>query len=122
MAECDFFVGTFSSQLGRLIYELMQSKHSDASWRFRSLDSVYHFGGQNQPFKKAILEHLPDRKNEIELKNGDLIKYNPENGLKTSDNMWNGYSYGTNIRTKKSGLYPTFKTREINQIFDNNFK
>ena len=35
MAKCQFFVGTFSSQLGRLVYELMQFKHPDASWRFR---------------------------------------------------------------------------------------
>ena len=35
MSKCDFFVGTFSSQLGRLIYELMQIKHPDASWRYR---------------------------------------------------------------------------------------
>jgi glycoprotein 6-alpha-L-fucosyltransferase len=35
MTKCNFFVGTFSSQLGRLVYELMQFKHPDASWRFR---------------------------------------------------------------------------------------
>lgn len=35
LSKCDFFVGTFSSQLGRLIYELMQVKHPDASWRYR---------------------------------------------------------------------------------------
>ena len=40
MAKCQFFVGTFSSQLGRMIYELMQYNHPDASWRYRYFFSI----------------------------------------------------------------------------------
>lgn len=44
LANSDFLVCTFSSNLCRLAYELMQTRyHSDASWRFKSLDDAYYF-------------------------------------------------------------------------------
>lgn len=84
---------------------------------YRSLDSVYHYGGQNVPFKRCILNHEPETEDEIELKFGDLIRYYPEKGLKKSSNLWNGYSFGHNVRTKKEGIFPTYKTKELVQSF-----
>lgn len=45
LASCDYLVCTFSSNLCRLAYELMQSRlaGTDASWRFASLDDGYYF-------------------------------------------------------------------------------
>ena len=37
LSQTDFLVCTFSSQVCRLAYELMQARFPDASWRFRSL-------------------------------------------------------------------------------------
>lgn len=39
----DFFVGTSSSQVGRMAYELMQTKHADAAKYFVSLDDPWYF-------------------------------------------------------------------------------
>ena len=118
MSDCEFFVGTFSSQVSRLVYELMQTKFVDASWRFRSLDVPYYFGGQNQPYRLALYDHLPQNIEEIELKKDDLIKYFPEYALKEkSGNNWNGYSSGVNVRTGKKGIFPTYKTRELIQTY-----
>ena len=40
LSQCEYLVCTFSSQVCRLAYELMQLRFPDASWRFRSLDDV----------------------------------------------------------------------------------
>ncbi|CAF0711896.1 unnamed protein product [Brachionus calyciflorus] len=106
LSQCDYLVCTFSSQVCRMAYELMQVRFPDASWRFKSLDDVYYFGGQNKHDVMAIYDHEPNRENgEIELRKGDLI------GL--AGNHWNGFSKGQNRRTNEIGLFPTFKTMNV---------
>jgi glycoprotein 6-alpha-L-fucosyltransferase len=100
LSRCDYLVCTFSSQVCRLAYELMQPRFADASWRFYSLDDVYYYGGQNEHVVKAIYDHIPKLDNgEIELKKGDLI------GL--AGNHWDGYSKGRNHRTNMEGKHFT---------------
>lgn len=48
--------------------------------------------------------------NEIDLMIGDII------GI--AGNHWDGFSKGTNRRTGKKGLYPSYKTREKYIILD----
>ena len=96
LSKCDFLVCTFSSQVCRLAYELMQKRYSDASWRFKSLDDVYYFGGQNKHLVEAIYDHEPRLEDgEIELKRGDLIEI--------AGNHWNGFSKGINERANDEG-------------------
>lgn len=109
LSQCDFVVCTFSSQICRLVYELMQTRYSDGSWRFKSLDDVYFFGGQRPHNVLAVFDHSPLYSYEIEMKKGDLI------GL--AGNHWNGYSKGTNVRTKRSGLFPSYKVINVVEIF-----
>lgn len=45
LSRCDFLVCTFSSQVCRLAYELMQTLRTDAHARFHSLDDAYYFSG-----------------------------------------------------------------------------
>lgn len=125
LSKCEFFIGTFSSQIGRLVYELMQTNWEDASWRFRSLDSVYFYGGNNQPYKIAIYDHFPleDAKNvkdvfkkEIEIRKNDLIEYYPEIGF-YKVNLWNGFTFGKNVRTGEKGIFPSYKVKEVLQQF-----
>ncbi|XP_074596036.1 alpha-(1,6)-fucosyltransferase 8 [Brevipalpus obovatus] len=111
LSECDFLVCTFSSQVCRVAYELMQTREFDGQGKprfdwsdsFVSLDDIYYFGGQNAHNQIAILDHAGTAE-EIDLKAGDLV------GI--AGNHWNGYSKGTNKRNKKTGLYPGFKTVE----------
>jgi glycoprotein 6-alpha-L-fucosyltransferase len=110
LSQCEYLVCTFSSQVCRLAYEYMQVRFPDASWRFRSLDDVYYFGGGNGHEVVAIRDHEPRRgTSEIELKKGDVI------GL--AGNHWNGFSKGNNKRTNKIGLFPSFKVRDIIQLY-----
>lgn len=110
LSQCDFLVCTFSSQVCRLAYEYMQTRFPDASWRFRSLDDVYYYGGQLGHNVKAILNHTAKKgTNEIDINVGDLI------GL--AGNHWNGFSKGKNMRTGITGLFPSYKVIDVHQVY-----
>lgn len=101
LSRCDFLVCTFSSQVCRLAYELLQLSHVDASERFRSLDDVYYFGGQNAHNQRALYNHTAQSPQEIDVRVGDTL------GI--AGNHWDGFSKGVNRRTGRQGLYPAFK-------------
>lgn len=109
LSRCDFLVCTFSSQVCRVGYELMQDLHPDASTYFHSLDDIYYFGGQNGHNQIAIYPHEPQNSDEIGFQPGDLIG--------VAGNHWNGYSKGTNRRVgMNSGLYPSYKVENKVEI------
>ncbi|CAI9740361.1 Hypothetical predicted protein [Octopus vulgaris] len=85
LSLCDYLVCTFSSQVCRVAYELMQTYHGDASQKFYSLDDIYYFGGQNAHNVKAIQKHTAQRKEEISFEIGDSI------GI--AGNHWDGRIY-----------------------------
>ena len=101
LSLCDYLVCTFSSQVCRVAYELMQVQNFDASTHFSSLDDIYYYGGQNPNPQIAIYTHIPKNKEEIELQLDDKIE--------VFGNHWDGYSKGRNLRTGLVGLYPSFK-------------
>jgi len=110
LANSDYLVCTFSSQVCRVAYEIMQTLHPDASSKFKSLDDIYYYGGQGAHQQVAVYPHKITRESEIALQVGDVL------GI--AGNHWDGYSRGVNERTKLSGLYPSFKAREKYNIVD----
>ncbi|KAL3097878.1 hypothetical protein niasHS_000613 [Heterodera schachtii] len=110
LAHCSYIVCTFSSQVCRLSYELMQALHGDAAERVHSLDDIFYFGGQLAHEWEAIGEFSPKTDEQIELKPGDVIG--------VAGNHWNGFSKGTNRRTRRSGLFPSYLAREKWRIVD----
>lgn len=110
LSLCDHLVCTFSSQVCRVAYEIMQTMHGDASHNFKSLDDIYYFGGQNGHSVEAVEKHVKQNEKEIDLEPGDLV------GI--AGNHWDGYSKGMNHRTGKTGLFPSYKTREKYTIVD----
>ncbi|KAL3875017.1 hypothetical protein ACJMK2_037959 [Sinanodonta woodiana] len=103
LSLCDYLVCTFSSQVCRVAYEIMQTMHGDASSYFKSLDDIYYFGGQNAHNMEVIESNVPKDDSEIELQPKDLI------GI--AGNHWDGYSKGVNRRTGKNGLFPSYKVK-----------
>lgn len=101
LSLCDYLVCTFSSQVCRVAYEIMQAMYPDASTRFRSLDDIYYYGGQNAHNRVAVMPHEPRNHDEIHMKVGDLVG--------VAGNHWNGFSKGKNARTNQVGLFPSFK-------------
>ncbi|KFM57890.1 Alpha-(1,6)-fucosyltransferase, partial [Stegodyphus mimosarum] len=110
LSKCDYLVCTFSSQVCRLAYEIMQNYHPDPSTYFRSLDDIFYFGGQNDHNQVAFYNHTARTSQEISLVKGDIV------GI--AGNHWDGFSKGINRRTKKSGLYPSYKTVEKIELVD----
>ncbi|XP_069773480.1 alpha-(1,6)-fucosyltransferase isoform X2 [Narcine bancroftii] len=104
LSQADFLVCTFSSQVCRVAYEIMQTLHPDASGYFHSLDDIYYFGGQNAHNQIAIYPHKPQTPEEIVLEPGDLIG--------VAGNHWDGYSKGINRKSGQTGLYPSYKVKE----------
>ncbi|CAG2102887.1 unnamed protein product [Medioppia subpectinata] len=108
LSQCDYIVCTFSSQICRMAFELMQTRHSstqDMSQAFYSLDDIYYFGGQVFHGKKAIVSHSAQSKREISFNAGDIL------GIERNEH--NGYNTGDHNRTKRKGLYPRFKVTEF---------
>ncbi|KAE8587810.1 hypothetical protein XENTR_v10022117 [Xenopus tropicalis] len=104
LSQADFLVCTFSSQVCRVAYEIMQTLHPDASAHFHSLDDIYYFGGQNAHNQLAIYPHQPRNAEEIPLEPGDIIG--------VAGNHWDGYSKGINRKLGRTGLYPSYKVKE----------
>lgn len=97
----DFLVCTFSSQVCRVAYEIMQTMYPDGSDRFKSLDDIYYYGGQNSHNREVVLAHRPKKNDEIFMNVGDLVG--------VAGNHWDGFSKGRNTRTNQNGLFPSFK-------------
>ncbi|XP_078485864.1 alpha-(1,6)-fucosyltransferase-like [Ciona intestinalis] len=107
LSHCDYVVCTFSSNVCRLVYELMQTLHIDATTRLHSLDKSYYFIGQWMHQHIAIYNYTKtaDTK-EISLKAGDHIGV--DNRVEWGVTTWRG----TNLRTWKTGIYPSYIARE----------
>lgn len=110
LSKTDFLVCTFSSQVCRVAYEIMQYLKPDASDNFKSLDDIWYFGGQDEHQQVAIMDHHALNREEIEIKVGDTIG--------VAGNHWNGFNKGRNHRGGRVGLYPQYKTREKVKITD----
>jgi glycoprotein 6-alpha-L-fucosyltransferase len=75
LSRCDFVVATFSSNIGRTVYELKQALHRNASSSVVSLDRKYFFDRQIIYRKgTVIMTHVPPPEGtQIELALGDVI-------------------------------------------------
>ncbi|XP_072555146.1 alpha-(1,6)-fucosyltransferase isoform X2 [Paramormyrops kingsleyae] len=104
LSQTNFLVCTFSSQVCRVAYEIMQTLHPDASGNFHSLDDIYYFGGQNAHNQIAVHPHQPRGPDDLALEPGDVIG--------VAGNHWDGYSKGINRKTGRIGLYPSYKVKE----------
>ncbi|XP_045480462.1 alpha-(1,6)-fucosyltransferase isoform X3 [Harmonia axyridis] len=103
LSMSDYLVCTFSSQVCRVAYEIMQTYYPDAYDRFKSLDDIYYYGGQNAHNVIAVLPHRPLKNGEMAMSEGDIIG--------VAGNHWNGFSKGHNLRTNQVALYPSFKVK-----------
>ncbi|KAF5294268.1 hypothetical protein FQR65_LT10854 [Abscondita terminalis] len=101
MSHSHYLVCTFSSNICRLAYELMQIYHVDASAKIASLDDIYFYSQENTNQRVTITSHKAQSAQEIDLLPGDIVHI--------TYNYWNGYSKGKNLRTRKHGLFPSFK-------------
>jgi hypothetical protein len=141
LARTDFLVCTMSSTLCRVLVELLQLSHSDASWRFRSLDEYFYVYAGHRIHHTALYDHAPFKpssgiqkksddnssaavrmlsivENELELKRGDLVEFIHYESKDVRGFKMNGYVLAKNLRTGLTGHIPKYKV--YNRIlFDN---
>ncbi|KAH9501666.1 Alpha-(1,6)-fucosyltransferase, variant 3 [Dermatophagoides farinae] len=109
LSYTDYLVCTFSSQVCRLAYELMQVQRTngrDMSTNFYSLDDVYYFGGQiSHRLESIMANHHPPPY--VHNGNNDKInnsqkqhKFNVGDSLGIEKNLHNGYYLGDLYETK----------------------
>ena len=87
----------------RLVYELAQARHG-AAHRFQSLDDNYFVATERLVYERVIHDHIPIRPNEINVKQGDVVKF--------LRNNWDGYVKVTNPKKNRLGLYLHLKSIE----------
>uniref|UniRef100_H2YJ14 GT23 domain-containing protein n=1 Tax=Ciona savignyi TaxID=51511 RepID=H2YJ14_CIOSA len=125
LKECNFTVVTFSSNVGRLVYELQQNLPKDPSFSTVSLDDPYHYWGEIGQVQVATMEHNPPSSVlcsgtqqreyftkmrtwtcELQLKVGDKLQMLP---FMQHNYLIGGY----NRRTGLHGLYPAHKVKDV---------
>jgi glycoprotein 6-alpha-L-fucosyltransferase len=112
LSQCEYLVCTFSSNVCRMVYELMQTRFDDASWRAVSLDDHFYVNGMDRNKAVAIADHQPGRDEELELLKGDVLNYltyweGNRNGF------LNGFLFVHSERLNKKGLVPFYKIKKI---------
>ncbi|XP_046551170.1 alpha-(1,6)-fucosyltransferase-like isoform X2 [Haliotis rubra] len=105
LSKTDFLVCTFSSQVCRTAYELMQTKHVDASSNFRSLDDVYYYGGQGPHRMTAVEDHEALSKEELNVVKGSDVYI--------AGNTWTGDVVVRNHGETRNALVPAYKVEDI---------
>lgn len=107
LANSDYLVCTFSSEVGRLAYELMQTLHVDASNNFFSLDYIYFYNEQRPQYYKAVLPHMARNEKEFSFVQGEIIKEVKE----MIDNL--GLFSAIKNETQHKGMIPRFKVERM---------
>ncbi|XP_067681584.1 alpha-(1,6)-fucosyltransferase-like [Haliotis asinina] len=105
LSKTDFLVCTFSSQVCRAAYELMQTKHVDASSNFRSLDDIYYYGGQGPHRMTAVEDHEAQSKEELSIVKGSDVYI--------AGNTWTGDVVVRNHGETRNALVPAYKVDDI---------
>lgn len=105
LSETDYLVCTFSSNVGRLAYEMMNGKRTDASDHYKSLDDIHYFSGQPDHKVRVVRAHKARDESELNLKVGDVV------GI--AGNHWNGEAKGLHYKSHKTGLFPAYKVEDL---------
>lgn len=112
LAHSDFLVCTFSSNLCRLAYEMMQSLHVDAPSRIISLDTNYFFHQARPRYLKVRFPHRPSKsaktKGFLEIDAGQTLTMNTRNVAERGYVQVRDPAGG-----KKIKLLPDYKIREL---------
>lgn len=111
LSLCDYLVCTFSSNIGSLAFEYMQTFHPDATDKVTSLDHFYVIPGARMQPGIAVMDHIPSENYEALLKVGDKIMFDIIYGTNYS-------IFIINSSQNKSGYVPAIKVERISDSLD----
>lgn len=108
LSRSDFIVCTFSSEMCRLSYELMQARRPiDMSGRIRSIDYIYHYNEQQPQYYRAVLPHTKRTAKEFSMERGDVVRQ----VLQMVDSL--GLMSAVQNTTGFKGFVPNFKLEKV---------
>ena len=108
LAKSNYTILTLTSNVGRLVYELMQALHyGDMSNQVISLDAPWKVVRSKNQKMFAIEQHKAQVDTEIDLEIGDIVEMQITWLPRAS------YSFGRNERTGKQGFYPSYKVENL---------
>lgn len=120
LAESDFIVCTFSSGFCRIAYELMQTRHSDASTRAASVDMEYFFAYTLFPPRGALYENRAYFPSELNVMKGQSVQKAYCSYCMVQEarkKMYHdGYQEGRLLGSHHHGTFPTYKTVQIYSV------
>ncbi|KAK7477604.1 hypothetical protein BaRGS_00031152 [Batillaria attramentaria] len=102
LSMSDFLVCTFSSNVCRAAYELMQANEGDASSYAVSLDKRFYFNGQRDERMWTVEKHKAENRHQLSFESGDLLQI-------IGNDLSGMVSRALNLRTGKEGMFPTYK-------------
>nr|KAG5699105.1 hypothetical protein BaRGS_017788 [Batillaria attramentaria] len=102
LSMSDFLVCTFSSNVCRAAYELMQANEGDASSYAVSLDKRFYFNGQRDERMWTVEKHKAENRHQLSFESGDLLQI-------IGNDLSGMVSRALNLRTGKEGVFPTYK-------------
>ncbi|XP_059487315.1 alpha-(1,6)-fucosyltransferase-like [Neocloeon triangulifer] len=100
LSKTDFLVSADSRKLCQIAFSLQMSR-TDAHNKLISIGSSAAFDHKKQFDHLAIVKHVAQSDEEIDLGLGDIVI-----GV---ENLANGYSKGKNKITKRKGIFPSYK-------------
>ncbi|CAK8681755.1 unnamed protein product [Clavelina lepadiformis] len=104
LSESDYFVGTYSSNIGRLVTQLMHSS-SDATFRSRSIDHRMHYH-RGLPLTYRAVEDFSGGKGELSFFAGETIV------LRSSVEFPSYKGFGRN-EAGEEGTFPMYKVEQM---------
>ena len=105
LSRSDFLICTFSSNVCRMAYEIMQTLHTDASNFWYSLDSGYFADRQGDHEQRVLDEYITDRNPSIEP--GDVIRWEHE---------WGGAVSGHSEKKDRRVVYARYMVEDITSV------
>ena len=84
----------------------MQQHHVDASSRFRSLDDIWFYGGQEEHLQEAILAHTPSGEGEVTLVDLDNIDIKVRSSPAGAEGRGRGGGGGQPLERLQQGPQP----------------
>lgn len=122
LAESDFLVCTLSSGFCRIAYELMQSRHPDASARVASLDVDYNYAYVAFPPRRTLYTNNPAFKNELGWSRaGSLVAKLDDYDSRTEAKQKkfnDGFTTGSLVggSKKPNTVFPKFKATQMYKV------
>jgi glycoprotein 6-alpha-L-fucosyltransferase len=112
LSMTDYVVCTLTSEVCRVVYQLMQTRHVDGTHKVYSCDLQYYFTHTKARMFECLLPHRQRSNDEIDMEVGDKLEDVGTLFDKT------GLVLVKNLRTNKTGNVPRFKFKEVFELVD----